>query len=80
LVAGRSGEVNGWGLLDAREEHETANARDQVFRAVPIEQLTQLRFRVRRELGLEGKRVGGRVRLTKVKMRFSSSSSFSTSR
>ncbi len=79
LVADRSGEVNGWSLLDAREEHETANALDQVFCAVSTERLTELGFRIR-EVGLESKRVRGRVRLTMVIKFFRSSSSLFTSR
>ena len=47
LVTDKSGEVNGWGLLEAREEHEAAKARDQVFCTVSTESLTDLRFRVR---------------------------------
>jgi hypothetical protein len=80
LTAGRSGEVTGWSLLDAREEHETANALDQVFCTVPTDPLTKLRFRFRvRESGLEG-RVRGRVRITSVITKFRFSSSFSRSR
>ncbi len=42
LLAGRSGELNGWSHLDAREEHDPANSLDQVYRAVSSDRLTQL--------------------------------------
>jgi hypothetical protein len=79
MVAGRSGEVNGWSNLDAREEYEGTNAHDQVFCAVLTEQLNDLRFGMR-DLGLKGKRARGRVRFTNLNLAVSSPSSLSTSR
>jgi hypothetical protein len=57
-VAGRSGDVNGWGLLDARKEREAAHAPNQVLCALSRENLTDLRLKVK-ELGLAGKRIRG---------------------